>query len=77
MKYALKNTPIGSFSAEVDWTHTNNYRNTPAPGAIPQEIAGTYSRQFGNYTKNRALALFGWNWAGIDALITERTSAGS
>ena len=72
LKYALKNTPIGSFTAEVDWTHTNNYTNTPAPGAAPQEIAGTYNKQFGNYTKNRALGLFGWNWMGADALITER-----
>jgi iron complex outermembrane receptor protein len=72
LKYALKNTPIGGFTAELDWTHTNNYTNQPAPGAAPQEIAGTYNKQFGNYTKNRALALFGWNWMGAEALITER-----
>jgi outer membrane receptor protein involved in Fe transport len=72
IKYALKNTPIGGFTFELDWTHTNNYTNTPAPGAVPQEIAGTYSRQFGNYAKNRGLAMVGWNWLGADALITER-----
>lgn len=76
VKYALKGTPIGSFSAEIDWTHTNNYTNNPAPGAASQEIAGTYNKQFGNYTKNRALGLFGWNWQGIDALITERYIGG-
>jgi iron complex outermembrane receptor protein len=76
LKYALKGTPIGSFSAEIDWTHTNNYTNNPAPGAASQEIAGTYNKQFGNYTKNRALGLFGWNWQGIDALITERYIGG-
>ena len=72
LKYALRNTPIGTFTAELDWTHTNNYTNQPAPGAAPQEIAGTYNKQFGNYTKNRALGLFGWNWLGAEALITER-----
>jgi outer membrane receptor protein involved in Fe transport len=72
VKYAIKNTPVGGFTFELDWTHTNNYTNTPAPGAAPQEIAGTYSQQFGNYAKNRGLALIGWNWLGADALITER-----
>jgi outer membrane receptor protein involved in Fe transport len=72
LKYSLKNTPFGAFNVELDWTHTNNYTNTPAPGAAPQEIAGTYSQQFGNYTKNRALMLIGWKWMGADALITER-----
>ena len=72
LKYALKNTPIGGFTFELDWTHTNNYTNTPAPGQAPQEFAGTYNQQFGNYTKNRALAMLGWNWMGADMLITER-----
>ncbi len=72
LKYALKGTPIGSFTGELDWTHTNNYTNTPSPGAVPQEIAGTYNKQFGNYTKNRALMLVGWNWQGADVLLTER-----
>lgn len=70
--YNLRNSPVGSFQFSIDWTHTNNYTNTPAPGAATQEIAGTYNRQFGNYTKNRALASLGWTWLGADALITER-----
>lgn len=72
IKYALKNTPIGGFNFEFDWTHTNNYTNTPAPGAVAQEIAGTYNKQFGNYAKNRALAFVSWDWLGADVLITER-----
>jgi outer membrane receptor protein involved in Fe transport len=76
LKYALKNTPIGGFNVELDWTHTNNYTNNPAPGAASQEIAGTYNKQFGNYTKNRGLLLLGWNWLGADALITERYIGG-
>jgi outer membrane receptor protein involved in Fe transport len=72
VKYAIKNTPVGAFNFELDWTHTNNYTNNLGGGTAPQEIAGTYSQQFGNYAKNRALALIGWNWLGADALITER-----
>jgi outer membrane receptor protein involved in Fe transport len=72
LKYSLRNTPIGSFQAGLDWTHTNNYTNTPAPGAATQEIAGTYNKQFGNYTKNRAMANLGWNWLGADGLVTLR-----
>ena len=72
VKYALKNTPIGAFNFELDWTHTNNYTNNPAPGSATQEIAGTYNKQFGNYAKNRGLLLLGWNWLGADALITGR-----
>ena len=72
VKYALKNTPVGGFNFELDWTHTNNYTNTPAPGSATQEIAGTFNKQFGNYAKNRGLLLLGWNWLGADALITGR-----
>ncbi len=76
IKYALKGTPIGSFSGELDWTHTNNYSNTPAPGSVTQEVAGTYNKQFGNYTKNRAMFLLSWNWKGVDALLTEQYIGG-
>lgn len=76
IKYALKGTPIGSFTGELDWTHTNNYTNNPAPGAASLEVAGTYNRQFGNYTKNRAIMMLGWNWKGIEALLTEQYIGG-
>jgi iron complex outermembrane receptor protein len=72
LKYQIKDTPFGSFNAEVDWTHTNNYTNNPAPGSATQELAGTYTRQFGNVTKNRGLAMVGWNWLGADLLVTGR-----
>jgi iron complex outermembrane recepter protein len=72
LKYTIKNTFLGSFNGELDWTHTNNYTNNPAPGSATQEIAGTYDRQFGNYAKNRALLMLGWNGWGADALITGR-----
>jgi len=76
VKYAIKNTPIGGFSFELDWTHTNNYTNNPAPGSATQEIAGTFNKQFGNYAKNRGLAFLGWNYRGVDALITGRYIGG-
>jgi outer membrane receptor protein involved in Fe transport len=76
LKYSIKNTPVGAFNVEIDWTHTNNYTNNPAPGAASQEIAGTYNKQFGNYAKNRGLAFFGWDWLGADLLITERYIGG-
>ena len=72
LKYALKNTPIGSFNFSIDWTHTLTYKNNPAPGAAVQEIAGSFNRQFGNYAKDRALASIGWAYQGVDALLTAR-----
>ena len=71
-KYALRDTGIGSFQFSIDWTHTNNYTNTPSPGAATQEIAGTYNKQFGNFAKNRAIASISWSWRSIDALVTGR-----
>ena len=70
--YALKNTPIGSFQLGMDITDTMSYLNLPAPGAAPQQIAGTYNKQFGNYAKYRALGSVGWVFQGADALVTMR-----
>ncbi len=72
LKYALHNTPIGSFNFSIDWSHLLSYKNTPAPGAATQEIAGTFNRQFGNYAKDRAYATIGWSGWGADALFVAR-----
>jgi outer membrane receptor protein involved in Fe transport len=72
IKYALRDTPIGSFNISMDWTHINSYENTPAPGAAPVEVAGTFDRQFGNYAKNRAILGVGWAFRGFDGLLTTR-----
>jgi len=72
IKYSIRQTAIGSFNFSIDWTHINSYENTPAPGAAPIEIAGTFDKQFGNYAKNRALVGLGWQFAGFDALVTAR-----
>jgi iron complex outermembrane recepter protein len=71
LKYTIKSTPIGSFQAALDWTHTNNYTST-VPGSTPVEIGGTYSTQFGNNTKNRGQASLGWNFLGFDGLLSAR-----
>jgi outer membrane receptor protein involved in Fe transport len=72
VKYALRQTAIGSFNFSIDVTRINSYENTPAPGAAPVEIAGTFDRQFGNYAKWRGLAGVGWQYAGFDGLVTAR-----
>ena len=70
--YALKNTRVGSFQFGVDVTKINSYKNTPSPDSAPQEIAGTYDRQFGNYARYRALGSVGWAWQGFDGLLAAR-----
>jgi outer membrane receptor protein involved in Fe transport len=76
VKYQLRNTPAGSFNISLDITHINSYENTPAPGALPIEVAGTYDRQFGNFAKNRGLLGVGWTYQGLDALLTTRYIGG-
>ncbi|MDB6083018.1 MAG: TonB-dependent receptor [Gammaproteobacteria bacterium] len=72
IKYAMRNTPVGTFQFSADITDTMSYLNIPAPGAAPQQIAGTYNKQFGNYAKYRGLATAAWaNW-GAEALISAR-----
>ena len=70
--YTMKNTRVGSFQFGVDVTRINSYLNTPAEGAQPQEIVGTYNRQFGNYARYRALGSVGWTYEGFDGLLTAR-----
>lgn len=70
-RYSFKDTGIGDFAFQVDWTHINKYVNT-APNADPVDTVGTYNRQFGNYAKNRAQASVGWNMASFDAQLSAR-----
>ncbi|HEY0943182.1 MAG TPA: TonB-dependent receptor [Steroidobacter sp.] len=72
VKYALRDTPVGSFNFSLDLTRINSYENTPSPGAAPVEIAGTFDRQFGNYAKWRGLLGVGWAMGGFDGLLTLR-----
>jgi outer membrane receptor protein involved in Fe transport len=72
IKYALRETPVGSFNISFDMTHINSYENLPAPGAATVEVAGTYDRQFGNFAKWRGLLGVGWAFRGFDGLLTTR-----
>jgi outer membrane receptor protein involved in Fe transport len=72
LKYAVRNTPIGTFKFSTDVTHMNSHSNSPGGGAPTVEYAGTYSRQFGNETKWRGLLSASWGLAGFQALVTEQ-----
>jgi iron complex outermembrane receptor protein len=72
IKYAIHNTPAGNFQFGLDITDTMSYLNVPAPGAAPQQIVGTYSKQFGNYARFRGLATMGWAGWGAEGLLTAR-----
>lgn len=70
--YKLVGTGIGDFQFTLETTYIDSYENTPAPGAEPVEVAGTYDRQFGNYARVRGLAGVGWGMAGFDATLKFR-----
>lgn len=72
VKYALGSTPIGKFNFSVDLTRIQSYKNTPAPGATPVEVVGTYDRQFGQFAKWRGMASVGWAYDNVDALLSAR-----
>lgn len=72
VKYAIRNTPIGTFNISLDATHIMSYESTPAPGAQTVDVAGTFDRQFGNYAKWRGLMGVGWALGSFDGLLTLR-----
>jgi len=72
VRYKLLNTRVGTFEFTADVTNIGSYLNTPAPGSRPQEIVGTYSKQFGNYAKKRGLLSVAWTYSRYDALLTGR-----
>jgi outer membrane receptor protein involved in Fe transport len=71
-RYRMDATPVGDFRFSLEVTYIDSYENTPAPGAQPVEIVGTYDRQFGNYAQYRGLANVGWSYAGFDTQLTAR-----
>src|SRR5262249_25019246 len=72
VKYALNDTPAGKFNFSLDVTRINSYENTPAPGAAPVEIVGTFNRQFGHSAGYRGLVGVGWSYEKFDGLLTAR-----
>ena len=74
--YVLRKTDFGNFNITLDVTHLMVYKNTPAPGAATEEIAGTDNKQFGFYAKNRGTLGIGWSGWGAEALVTVRYIGG-
>jgi len=72
LKYMLKTDLVGDFQFNIDETHLMTYKSTPAPGAVTQEIAGTYNKQFGFYAKDRGTLGIGWSGWNANALLTAR-----
>jgi len=68
----IKDTPAGNFPITLDITRINSYTNIASPGAPPQEIVGTFDRNFGNFAQYRGLLNIGWGFHGVDALFTAR-----
>jgi outer membrane receptor protein involved in Fe transport len=74
--YQIRGTPIGDLSLLANVTHLNSWTNTPAPGAMEQQLAGTYDKQFGLYAKNRGTVSLGWSGWSAQALFTARYISG-
>jgi len=72
VRYALRDTPIGSWTFQLEATRINSFTSVPVPGAPPVEVAGTYDPQYGNYAKWRGVAGVGWTFGGFDGALTAR-----
>ena len=68
VKYALRNTGIGSFQFGLDLTRTQKYQSI-LTGAPPKDYVGLYDRQFGNIAKMRGTFTVGWAYEGFSALL--------
>jgi iron complex outermembrane recepter protein len=67
--YRLNKTMLGSFRFDLSATYTDKYLSIPVAGAAPQEVAGTFNKQFGNYAKWRALGTLGWSMGDFDGML--------
>jgi iron complex outermembrane receptor protein len=67
--YRLNKTMLGSFRFDLSATYTDKYLSIPVAGARPQEVAGTFNKQFGNYAKWRALGTVGWSMGDLEAML--------
>jgi iron complex outermembrane receptor protein len=72
IKYALRDTGIGSFQFTLDATYIDKYDSTPCPVCDVEHVAGTFSRQYGNYAKWRGLGSIGWGYDPFTALLSVR-----
>jgi iron complex outermembrane recepter protein len=72
VRYTTPQTASGKWTFTADATRIRSYENVPEPGAVPVEVVGTYSRQFGNYAKWRGLVSARWELAAFDAAVVAR-----
>jgi outer membrane receptor protein involved in Fe transport len=72
VKYALKNTGIGSWRFALDATRLKSFETTAGPGAAPNDIVGQFDRQFGNFAKWRAFGAVNLSLKSFDAGVTVR-----
>ncbi|MDB5984958.1 MAG: TonB-dependent receptor [Nevskia sp.] len=73
-KYVLPKVVPGRVRVSLDATFLDKYDNTPIP-SVPSyvnHIAGTYSRQYGQFSRWRGIGTVGWDYSGFDALWTVR-----
>jgi outer membrane receptor protein involved in Fe transport len=72
LRYALNDTPAGSFQFGVDATFIDKYDSKPCEVCETTEVAGTFDRQYGNYAEWRGLASIGWGFEPFTALLSAR-----
>jgi len=70
INYQLRNTFLGSFNFQVSITDTMSYLYTAAPGSAPEQVDGTYNKQFGNFARYRGLASMGWAGWDFEGLLS-------
>jgi len=72
LKYTLRDTPVGDFRFSIDATYIDKYDSVVFPGTAPIHVAGTYDRQYGNYSRVRGVAGIGWALEPFNALVSAR-----
>jgi outer membrane receptor protein involved in Fe transport len=76
-KYALPFKQFGQFRVGLDATYTGKWERNPAPGFTSgDDIAGTFSRQDGNFADWRGTFYTDWSFMNFSALATVRYISG-
>jgi outer membrane receptor protein involved in Fe transport len=72
VSYRLNTDGWGQFRFGINATLLDSYENVAGPGAVPQEIKGTWDRQFGHYAEWRGTGTVGWSRGPFEGLVTAR-----
>jgi outer membrane receptor protein involved in Fe transport len=72
IKYAYGTQRFGKFRFGVDATYIQKYESISLPGSTPEQVAGTYGLQFGNYARWRGTARANWSYSDFDAMVQAR-----